>query len=160
MSTPDELPLHIQERYGLKNRAIKKRITMVIATGITSAFIIFTYLVLNRPHVAFELQAFTVATDSQVNVSWQVSRPAGTATYCALRAQDSKRQDVGYVIVTIAPGPAIVTQNYSMATESLATLAEILGCGATPNLHVAVPNFPPGVAIPEQKSPGVAPVVQ
>lgn len=160
MSTPDELPLHIQERYGLKNRALKKRVIVIFATGLTLAFVIFGYIMLNRPHVAFQLQAFTVTSDTQVDVTWQVSRSVGTATYCAVRAQDTNRQDVGYAIVTVKSGPAIVTQNYSMATESLATVVEVLGCGTTPNLQVPVANFPPGVGIPEQKSPGVAPVVQ
>jgi len=36
-------------------------------------------------------------------------------------------------------------------------LAEVLGCSNSQNMRVPPANFPPGVKIPEQVAPGVAP---
>jgi hypothetical protein len=107
--------------------------------------------------VSSRLNAFTVISDQQVSITAEVSRPANTTTYCVLRAQDANRVDVGYATVTVPAGQATVAFSYPLNTESLAVVAEVLNCSATLPMRVPAPNFPPGVKIPSQPLPGVAP---
>jgi len=107
--------------------------------------------------VSSRLNAFKVVGSHKVNIKFEVSRPANTTTYCVLRAQNANRVDVGYATVTVPAGQTTVAFTYPLNTESKAVLAEVLNCSATLPMRVPPPNFPPGVKIPSQPSPGVAP---
>jgi hypothetical protein len=107
--------------------------------------------------VSSRLLAFKVINDHKVNISVEVSRPKSTTTYCVLRAQNANRVDVGYSTVTVVAGQTTVAFDYTLNTESQAVLAEVLNCSATLPMRVPPPNFPPGVKIPSQPAPGVAP---
>ena len=79
------------------------------------------------------------------------------AAYCVLRAQDQRKTDVGYATLTLPAGEKRFDVTYGLKTESRAVLAQILGCSNTLPVRVPPPNFPPGVVIPAQDPPGVAP---
>ena len=151
------VPPHIAERYGIKKRRFASKLGVPLGIAVALIGIVYGYHVVTAAPAQFELQSFTVVSPHQVDVTWQVAREANTTTYCVLRAQNTFRQDVGYATVTVAPGAASTSINFPLATESVANLAEVLGCSDTSVMHVPPANFPPGVAIPAQPAPGVAP---
>lgn len=117
----------------------------------------FTQYRVANPSIEGELVAFKVISAQQIDVSWKVQRKENQKIFCAIRAQDIRKTDVGYAIVPVAAGAKISQVSYSLTTNGSAVLAEVLGCGATEKLRVPPPNFPPGVQIPRQNAPGFAP---
>ena len=159
MNNLAEQPEHIQQRYGYKKPTLIPRIVSVVLIGITVAGATFFFLKSKNTNVDAQLSSYVVNSDTSVLVNWEIARPANTTVYCAIRAQNDQRIDVGYATVTVdKPGNRTkVNFSYALHTESKAVLAEVLGCGLTPHLHVPAANFPPGVQIPQQNPPGVAP---
>ena len=147
----------LRERYGRTTFVARQRVAVAVGAVVALAAIAFIYRVSTAPTVRFELSAFEVVDEATVSVSWQVSRAADTTSYCVVRAQNDKRQDVGYATVTVAAGPARVHMTYHLATESAAVLAEVLACSDQPTMRAPRPDFPPGVIPPQQAAPGVAP---
>lgn len=157
MSKKSDLPLNIQQRYGL-NRTQKLPIAIAVMTAVLVAGGLgFANLRKSQPALDWGLRAFNVESDTKVAVVWEVVRAENQDTYCVLRAQDDRRLDVGYATVLIEGGEKKVTMSYDLATESLAVLVEVLGCSDKPEMRVPPANFPPGVKIPAQQSPGFAP---
>ncbi len=157
MTDLSQLPAHLQARYGYKKSSAGKRLFTIVMTGVMIAGGMFIYLKSKTPDVGWSLRTFVVTSDTKTNLSWQVSRPANTTTYCVIRAQDINRSDVGYATVTIAPGDPVENVTYRLTTESRPILVEVLACAGSTTMRVAPANFPPGVAIPAQEPPGVAP---
>jgi len=152
-----QLPEHLRARYGLTNSRWPQRLTTSLVVLAILGLIGFTQFRVANPSIEGELVAFNTVSATQIDVSWKVQRKAGQVIYCAIRAQDIHKTDVGYAIVALPAGEKIGQAKYSLTTNGTAVLAEVLGCGATKQLRVPPPNFPPGVQIPKQKSPGFAP---
>lgn len=157
MPAKSELPLHIQQRYGLNRRnKIPGAMAAILATVVALGMAMANYRQ-DHPSINWGLRSFSVQSAKNVSVVWEVSRSANQDTYCVIRAQDDKRMDVGYATVLVAAGNEKVTASYELATESLAVLVEVLGCATSPEMRVPPANFPPGVKIPAQVPPGFAP---
>ncbi len=103
------------------------------------------------PGVQATLLRFTVVNDSRVDVTFEVRRDAVSSTVCVLRAQSERHADVGYATVTISSGREYVQATYPLATSSLATTAEVLGCGVGEPPRVDPPQFLPGTTNPQQQ---------
>ena len=159
MSNLANQPEHIQQRYGYKKPTAIPRVISILLIGLTVAGATFFFLNTKDKNVDAQLSSFVVNSDTSVLVNWEIARPANTTVYCVIRAQNDQRVDVGYATVTVEK-PGNVTKvdfSYALRTESKAVLAEVLGCGLSPQLRVPAANFPPGVQIPQQNPPGVAP---
>jgi hypothetical protein len=150
-------PEHINARYGSGTDRVQYIVLGVVTALLVAATAVFFYLQNSGPKVTYALTSFSVVSDTKVTVTWQMTRPLGAEVYCVIRAQDVAHQDVGYATVTVAPGPATVQTSYRMNTESRATTAEVLACSTSRSVHAPQPNFAPGVPIPVQPSPGIAP---
>lgn len=147
----------MQLRYGVrKSRFVPIVIGILIICSVAGAFYLKGQLTKN-PIVSSRLLAFKVESNTQVSVNFEVSRGTNQKTYCVVRAQDENRADVGYATLTFAAGPSYFKTTYALQTESRAVLAEVLNCSNSQVMRVPPPNFPPGVKIPEQLPPGVAP---
>jgi len=157
MINPQELPEHLQRRYGVRQSRWRATVTGIVLTGMLLGGLGFIVLQHKNPTLAWRLDAFKVQSATQVFVKFTVDRQNGKTSYCVLRAQDDRRADVGYATVAVPLGQGQVTMVYPLVTESQAVLAEVLGCATQTQQHVPGPNFPPGVKIPAQPSPGVAP---
>ena len=157
MTNKSELPEHIKARYGTSNAGTSTRTISLAIIAVISAAIIFAIVQARSTQVASQLLAFKVISPTSVEVTWEISRSDNEVTYCAVRAQDDQKTDVGYAIVTVPAGESHVGFTYQLTTESPAVVAEVLGCGTTTSLRVAGPQFPPGVQPPAQIAPGVAP---
>ena len=157
MGNDSNLPQHLHLRYGVRPRRIAPIFIGVLIAGVVSGGLGFANYRQQNPSVSSQLLAFEVTSPSQVLVTWEVSRGSQLATYCVLRAQDIRRTDVGYAIVTIAPGTDYEQLTYPLTTNGEAVLAQVLGCASSVTMRVPPPDFPPGVKIPDQIAPGVAP---
>lgn len=157
MSNQNQISPEMALRYGVrKSRFVPIFVGLLLICAIAGAFYLKGNLAKN-PIVSSRLLGFKVESSTQVSVSFEVSRGAKEKTYCVVRAQDENRADVGYATLTFASGPTYFKTTYVLRTESMAVLAEVLNCSNSPVMRVPPPNFPPGVKIPEQLPPGVAP---
>ena len=157
MPNDSNLPEHIQLRYGVKRRRVIPVLIGVLIAGVVSGSLAYGAFHQQNPSVSEQLLTFEVVSPTQVNVTWELARGPELATYCVLRAQDISRTDVGYATVMIAGGSEYEQITYPLTTNGQAVLAEVLGCSNSANMRVPPANFPPGVKIPEQVAPGVAP---
>ena len=157
MADRRNLTAALTARYGTVSGPRRARIIAAVGSALTVAVVTFAYLVSTSPSVRFALTAFDVIDDTSVSVTWSVTRAPDATSYCVVRAQDANRQDVGYATVEVAGGPAQVQMTYHLATESRAVLAEVLACSDRAAMRAPAPNFAPGVKIPDQLPPGVAP---
>lgn len=98
------------------------------------------------------LVSWKVLGPDRVDLTIQVAPNPDAEIICVLRAQDSNRIDVGYATVTFPPGPRdpAVIDTYALRTLAPAYTAELLGCEIGEAPRVAPPQFPPGVAPPQQ----------
>lgn len=160
MINPQNLPEHLQRRYGVRASRWRATVTGIVLTGLLLGGLGFIVLRHKNPTLAWRLDAFKVQSANEVAVKFTVDRHSGATSYCVIRAQDDRRADVGYATVAAPQGQGQLTMVYPLATDSLAVLAEVLGCSTQIQQRVPGPNFPPGVKIPAQPSPGVAPIGQ
>ena len=158
MSSHHDLSPAMQERYGIQPSGNRK---LLYVLSLLVAFFVATYLWrITQSPVTGQLQRFTVTSERSVQISFSVTRHQPGKSYCVLRAQDRNKTDVGYATLTFPAGAERFDYTYILATESRAVLAEVLGCSNSLPVRVPPPNFPPGVVIPAQKPPGVAPKAQ
>lgn len=157
MRNQSKLSPDLQLRYGVRQRRATPIIVGILIAAAVSGGLAFANFKQQNPSVSSQLLAFEVTSPTQVSVTWEVSRGTQSTTYCVLRAQDIRRTDVGYAIVTIPAGTAYEQPTYSLTTNGEAVLAQVLGCANSIQMRVPPPDFPPGVKIPEQVAPGVAP---
>ena len=157
MSKQSNLPAHIQLRYGVRRRRVAPVLIGVLIAGVVSGSLAYATYRQQNPSISAQLLTFEVVSPTQVNVTWELARGPELTTYCVVRAQDISRSDVGYATVTIAGGSDYEQVTYPLTTNGQAVLAEVLGCANSQNMRVPPANFPPGVKIPDQVAPGVAP---
>ncbi len=157
MQNESEWPEHIKQRYGLtKKSKLPIFIGLLVASIVGLGLGMANYRQVN-PALDWYILAFDVQSDKRVIVDWQIARLEDRDTYCVVRAQNELRQDVGYATVLIPAGDAKMNVSYGLNTESLAVLAEVLGCAYDKEMRVPPADFPPGVKIPAQDPPGFAP---
>ena len=157
MPNNSNLPEHIKLRYGVRRRRVIPVLVGILIAGVVSGSLAYAAFRQQNPSVSAQLLTFEIVSPTQVNVTWELARGPELTTYCVIRAQDISRTDVGYATVTVAGGSNYEQITYPLATNGQAVLAEGLGCSNSQNMRVPPANFPPGVRIPEQVAPGVAP---
>jgi len=157
MPNHTNLPAHIQLRYGVRRRRVVPVLIGILIAGVVSGSLAYATFRQQNPSVSAQLLTFELISPTQVNVTWELARGPVLTTYCVVRAQDVFRTDVGYATVTVPGGTDYEQITYPLTTNGQAVLAEVLGCSNSKNFRVPPANFPPGVKIPEQIAPGVAP---
>lgn len=157
MSSHHELSPAMQERYGIQRSSKPKfLLTMILILAFGVVFYLWR---ITQPPVVGELEKFVISSAHEVQITFRVTRQDNAVAYCVLRAQDKRKTDVGYATLTFPTGSKRFAVTYNLKTESRAVLAQVLGCSDTLPVRVPPPNFPPGVVIPAQEPPGVAPSV-
>jgi len=140
----------MQERYGLDRRPVGRWIGIGIVLVAFVAALGFVTVGISGDPVETRLVTWDDVAPDRVDMAVQVKRPADVEVTCVLRAQDSRRIDVGYATVVIPPGDGEVALDYSLRTLAPAYTAELLGCSSEGVPNVPPPQFPPGVVPPEQ----------
>lgn len=157
MPNNTNLPAHIELRYGVRRRRVVPVLIGILIASVVSGSLAYATFRQQNPSISAQLLTFEVISPTQVNVTWEMARGPELTSYCVVRAQDVFRTDVGYAIVTVPGGTDYEQITYPLTTNGQAVLAEVLGCSNSQVLRVPPANFPPGVKIPEQVAPGVAP---
>ena len=140
----------MRARYGLDT---KRRSPLVVATIVIIIFLIavaFVGITMARGSNQVLLLSWQVVAADRADATFEVQRRASDELICILRAQDSKRIDVGYAEIVIPAGEPTVRVDYSLRTVAPAFAVEVLACGLPGELRVPGPQFPPGIAIPDQ----------
>lgn len=153
MSSPfaaDQLSPEMRARYGLDKRHLSPVVVAVLVAIVFLGAVAFAGIMSVRDNVEFQLIRWTVVGPDRADATFDVSRTGSDGVVCVLRAQDSKRIDVGYAEIAIPPGADTVTVDYSLRTVAPAYTVEVLACERPGELRVPGPQFPPGIAVPEQ----------
>lgn len=140
----------MRARYGLDQRRRSPMILTVLVAVAFLAAVAFAGAMLARNDIQFLLLRWEVVADDRADATFEVRRDGAEEVVCVLRAQDSKRIDVGYAEIDIPPGDDYVLVEYSLRTVAPAYAVEVLTCARPEELRTPGPQFPPGIAIPEQ----------
>ena len=157
MQNQSQWPEHIKVRYGLNRRQNLPTLIAVVLASIVALGMGMASFRQTNPTIEWALKSFDIQSDSKVSIDWFIAKQEGKSAFCVVRAQNEKRIDVGYATVSIDASKASTTFSYTLNTESRAVLAEVLGCDYKAQMRVPPANFPPGVKIPAQDPPGLAP---
>jgi hypothetical protein len=115
------------------DRARSSRLVTVVAAVVVGALVaggIYAFYTRHsKGQLAYEVQGYSVRSDSSVRITWQVKLAAGERGECKLRARGSAMTDVGSAIVPVGPGKggALVT-SYDLPTTAHASTGEVVGC--------------------------------
>lgn len=140
----------MRARYGLDQRRRSPILVAIVVVVVFLAAVTFAGVMMARDDVRFQLIRWSVVAPDRADATFDVSRNGADEVVCILRAQDSKRIDVGYAEIAIPPGEDTVTVDYSLRTVAPAYAVEVLACERPGELRVPGPQFPPGIAVPEQ----------
>lgn len=149
-----DIPSHLHARYGIRPPspwrwvALAAAALVVLPVGLYAAS---RYVATQQ--VPYALISWAAERDTRVRVLWQLDA-VDERRWCALRAQDFERFDVGFAVV---PVPAGATEmSYRLSTTARPTAVDVLDCESDP-YALPGPQFPPGVLPPRQPAPGFAP---
>ena len=121
-------------------------VTVIFAVGVGIA----TFS-MSQKTIQFKLLTWSVVSPERADLIFEVRRIGSDALDCVVRAQDSKRIDVGYSVITIPSGNDLEEVNYSLRTLAPAFVVEVLTCVQSGEpTRVPGPQFPAGVAPPPQ----------
>jgi hypothetical protein len=134
--TPAPAPVFPPGRYGWRRapRRAPRWLPLAVAAAVVLVAL-WLALHLYRQYVSGSYPAdivkYGAVTDTQVSVTFTVTKPADRKARCRLQATDRSSVEVGYAEVTIGPGKSVTT-TYPVPTKSRAVAVTILGCDAIP----------------------------
>lgn len=141
----------MQERYGLNQKNHLRTAVIAIVTVIFAVGVGFATFSMSQKSIQFKLLTWSVVSPERADLQFEVRRIGSDALDCVVRAQDSKRVDVGYSVVTIPSGNDLEEVNYSLRTLAPAFVVEVLTCVKSGEpTRVPGPQFPAGIAPPPQ----------
>ncbi len=146
----DQLSPEMQTRYGMDRRPIT---AIVVGAFVVIAFVgvlVWITIGMGSQGMQYRLLAWETKAPDRVDVTFEVRNTSDSDAICIIRAQDERRVDLGYAEITIPGGDEYVSMTYRLRTLAPAFTAELLGCAAGERPRVPGPQFPPGVAPPEQ----------
>jgi hypothetical protein len=121
-------------------------VTVIFAVGVG-----FATFSMSQKSIQFKLLTWSVVSPDRADLLFEVRRIGNDALDCVVRAQDSKRVDVGYSVITIPSGNDLEEVNYSLRTLAPAFVVEVLTCVKSGEpTRVPGPQFPAGIAPPPQ----------
>ena len=147
----DQLSPEMQERYGFNQSNHLRTAVIAVVTVIFAIGVGFATFSMSQKSIQFKLLTWSVVSPERANLVFEVRRIGSDALDCVVRAQDSKRIDVGYSVITIPSGNDLEEVNYSLRTLAPAFVVEVLTCVQSGDpTRVPGPQFPAGVAPPPQ----------
>lgn len=141
----------MQERYGFNQKNHLRTAAIAIATVTFSLGIGFVTFSMSQKSIQFKLLTWSVISPERADLRFEVQRIGTDALDCVVRAQDSKRIDVGYSVISIPSGDDYEQLDYSLRTLAPAFVVEVLTCVESGDpTRVPGPQFPAGIAPPRQ----------
>jgi len=128
MTTPRRPPGRYDEPRGLPSRPVLLTAGGVLgALLLLAAYTVFVHLTGNTATAGVD--GYTVASDAEVEVRFEVSKAAGSTTYCLVRARDVGGAEVGAQYVMVGPASSgTVVRTYRLRTTRRANTGEVDGC--------------------------------
>jgi hypothetical protein len=141
----------MQERYGLNQKNYLRTAAIALVTVIFAVGIGIVTFSVSQKNIQFKLLTWSVVSPERADLLFEVQRIGSEALDCVVRAQDSKRIDVGYSVISIPSGGDKEQVGYSLRTLAPAFVVEVLTCvNSGEPTRVPGPQFPPGIAPPPQ----------
>lgn len=141
----------MQERYGFNQKNHLRTVVIAIVTVVFALGAGFATYTMSQKSIQFKLLTWSVISPERADMVFEVRRIGSDALDCVVRAQDSKRADVGYSVITIPSGNDLEEVNYSLRTLAPAFVVEVLTCvNSGDPTRVPGPQFPAGIAPPPQ----------
>lgn len=113
----------LSQRYGPPPDPARRRRGIIAVSGLAAAsltWIIWAGLKQSQQEIYWTQVGFTIRSDAQVDVTYDVGRPTGTDVTCQLQALDARKGVVGLREVRIEPSDRKVTRR----TDSVKTSAK------------------------------------
>jgi hypothetical protein len=124
---------------------------VIVVIALFLAAVAWATVNMGRESAQYRLLTWSVTSPTLATLEFEVRNPTDEPAICIVRAQDENRVDVGYSRVTVPARTEYVRVPYELATLAPAFAVELLGCEAGGEPNVPPPNFPPGVAPPQQQ---------
>jgi hypothetical protein len=83
----------------------------------------------DSPDIGYGVRGYTVSSDRQVQVVFEVAKDPASTVLCTVRARDRSGDEVGNSLVRVGPAAqrsTIIT--YDLATSGRAATGEVTGC--------------------------------
>jgi hypothetical protein len=147
----DQLSPEMQERYGFNQRNHLRTAVIALVTVIFAVGVGFATFSMSQKSIQFKLLTWSVVSPERTDLQFEVRRIGSDSLDGVVRAQDSKRVDVGYSVITIPSGNDLEEVNYSLRTLAPAFVVEVLTCVKSGEpTRVPGPQFPAGISPPPQ----------
>jgi len=105
-------------------------VTGVVIAGLLLSFAMYDVYAGDR--IKSQVTSFRIVSDSEVSISFEVTKDPGEDVTCIVRARSRDGREVGRAEVPIpdnAGGRDTVPVTYTLATSKLAVAPEVYGCG-------------------------------
>lgn len=152
-----DIPVQLHARYGLRppsrwhwlGWALAAAVVLPIGTYAASRYVVTQSATYNLSSWSWQAQSrsaiVTLRTTASTDVQW-----------CAIRAQDFDRFDVGYAVVRVPPAAMSTSFRLSLLAEPV--IIEVVECASDP-YSLPGPQFRPGLQPPAQQAPALTPGV-
>ncbi|WP_165985295.1 DUF4307 domain-containing protein [Streptomyces sp. YIM 98790] len=110
-----------------------KKLGAVLGALLTAGVVWAGWSHVTQNPVSGELTGFQVLSDTEVEASIQVRKPAGTAALCTVRSQAVDGLEVGRAEFRFEDEADQVHRAVTLKTIGRATTAELLGCTTAPD---------------------------
>ncbi|HZK04226.1 MAG TPA: DUF4307 domain-containing protein [Actinomycetaceae bacterium] len=121
---------YLRARYGAKT--MDRRTIWIVASVlavVAAIWIIWQVTALGRPTASAEPVALNIVSDSQIEVTYNLTAPIGSTVTCTVTAYSDSFTEVGVRQVTVGPTDRETTAvTTSLATIQLASGADVNGC--------------------------------
>ena len=146
-----DIPPHLYERYGVKQRRFPWGITL----GLALIAVVIGYAFFVSGQVTIRLISWQT-TGNTVSINWRYEGEIPSATWCLLEAQDENRFDIGFAMVELSSTDANTTLTHTLNTTETAFAVLTPVCSDDVS-RLPGSFFKPGVLPPAQLPPLFAP---
>ncbi|WP_176953469.1 DUF4307 domain-containing protein [Glycomyces sambucus] len=121
-------------RYGRRREPSRRRTgtTAVLTAGVIAAGVVTAWLLMEsygQDELSERLLAFDDSVPGQVEVTFEVYKPAGEGATCAVRSRDLAGAEIGYAEVDVPADDATrVEMTYVLPVEGDVNTGEVLRC--------------------------------
>lgn len=131
---PPSAAARLDERYGRRPPSPRSRRTAVVAVVALAvaglAWVVWAGAGLaSRQQVSHQVVGFSAPTDSEVQLTFQVTKDPEATARCDVRALAEDFTTVGWLTVDVGPAEGeVVRRQVLLRTQQLAVSAEVMGC--------------------------------
>lgn len=125
-------------RYDAPSRTAPRALAILLSVlflGFLAAIAWYLFQRYGVERVPVQVRGFSVVSDSEVRVDFEVTPPPGEQVYCVVRARDATGAETGQEVVPVRsadnPDQPVVVR-HELATAARAVTGEVPGCSLSP----------------------------